>query len=340
MRIFWMAVGALSLCGTWTSGQDKTWAGMEGPYFGQEVPGRQASLFGSGFISTGMYERDFAITPEGDQIFFTIMGGTFSVICCTKRVGMRWTRPEVAPFSGRSDAFDAEPHVAPDGKTLLFLSTRPPEGQDPTPGWRGHQNIWVCDRTDSGWSEPRLFGDPVSTDEPEYFPSVTRSGNLYFTKGKNGVQEAGLWRCRLEGSAYRSPEPLPKQINAGKAQYNGSIAPDESYLVFCANDPEVNPTQPGYFVSFRSPADRWSVPLKLGPEINLPGGQAISIMVTPDGKFIFFSSNAVDPKYSQQIQSYDLLHAAQNSPRNGRSDIYWIQAEVVTDLRNQATWPD
>ena len=55
-------------------GQDRQESGntgkITGDYFGQAVPGDSARLFAPGIISTGMDERDFAITPDGNEIFF------------------------------------------------------------------------------------------------------------------------------------------------------------------------------------------------------------------------------------------------------------------------------
>jgi WD40-like Beta Propeller Repeat len=35
----------------------------------------------------------------------------------------QWSRPEIAPFSGRY--MDADPYVTSDGKQLFFISNRP-----------------------------------------------------------------------------------------------------------------------------------------------------------------------------------------------------------------------
>ena len=41
-----------------------------GPYLGQTPPGTTPKLFAPGVVSTGLYERDFAVAPEGREFFY------------------------------------------------------------------------------------------------------------------------------------------------------------------------------------------------------------------------------------------------------------------------------
>src|ERR1700740_205626 len=72
-------------------------------YPGSELPADTPKLFAKGILSDGLSNRDFAISPQGDEIFFTIQGPRFSlstILQMTKKSG-KWSMPEVAPFSGR-----------------------------------------------------------------------------------------------------------------------------------------------------------------------------------------------------------------------------------------------
>ena len=44
---------------------------LTGNYLGQELPGMTPRLFAPGIVSTGLSERDMAITPDGDEIYFS-----------------------------------------------------------------------------------------------------------------------------------------------------------------------------------------------------------------------------------------------------------------------------
>ncbi len=58
---------------------------LTGDYLGQELPGMTPVLFAPGIISTGMNERDIAISPDGNELFYSIVGAKFSVILWMNR---------------------------------------------------------------------------------------------------------------------------------------------------------------------------------------------------------------------------------------------------------------
>ena len=52
--------------------------GLTGDYLGQSVPGDSAVLFAPGIISTGLANRDVAISPDGNEIYIGVTLGTYS----------------------------------------------------------------------------------------------------------------------------------------------------------------------------------------------------------------------------------------------------------------------
>ena len=95
---------------------------LRGPYLGQEPPGIEPRLFAPGVVSTGLATRDVAMTPDGNELYFSVTVGAHTMIMVTTSVGGTWTEPMVAPFSGRY--LDIEPCISPDGQRFFFLSTR------------------------------------------------------------------------------------------------------------------------------------------------------------------------------------------------------------------------
>ena len=194
---------------------------LTGDYLGQSLPGDAPEIFAPGIITTGMYTRDVAITPDGSELFFGVLLGSIAAIVETHQGedGI-WTEPEVAPFSKDSRFFNLEPHITPDGSRLLFLSTRV---EDPEPeelrNW-SNQNIWAVDRVEGAWGEPYDLGPPVNSEDAEFFPSVTRDGTLYFTRGINGGQESYIFRSRFVDGVYQDPERLGPGVNSTSNQFN------------------------------------------------------------------------------------------------------------------------
>jgi hypothetical protein len=305
-----------------------------GPYLGQKPPGLTPELFAPNLVSTAGLDRDIAVTPDGREIFFSVAGPgyQYSAVVHSRLVDGRWTEPEVVPGFEDPRYMSLEPALSADGNTLFFLSNRP-AAPDAKPG---NQDIWFMTRTAGSWSEPRNLGAPVNSAAPEYFPAVARDGTLYFTR--EGAGGAGaIWRARLRDGRYQEPERLPAQVNSGTSQFNAFVAPDESYLIAGVEgrDDATPPKKANYFVFFRQADGRWTSGTNLGPAFNDPANTQHSPYVSPDGRYFFFSSNAPAEQAPPSLKG--LTHARlvelNARPRNGNSDVLWVNATVIQELR-------
>jgi len=314
---------------------------LTGPYLGQQPPGAEPVLFAPGIVSTGMYTRDVAMTPDGLEIYFGISVAGLSVVMQTKLEAEGWTRPEVAPFSTNSDYMNLEPFISPDGKRFYFLSTRPRDGGPMPPedvGQWVNQDIWVMDRTEAGWGEPYNLGPPVNSDDEEYFPSVTRDGTIYFSRTPAGTRESYIYRARFVDGRYGEPERLGPEINSTASQFNAFIAPDESYLIVCVFGRQDSRGGTDYYIVFRDEHDRWSQPINMGDEINTSRNGEFSPYVSPDGEYFFFMSTRPRPRETiPDSLTYDFLRETYAGPQNGNPGIYWVSAAFIEDLRQAAT---
>ena len=96
----------------------------QGPYLGQKPPGTVPELFAPGIVSTGLYERDVAVSPDGREIIFGVIWGKVVTIMSSRLESGEWTTPEVVPFALDFDYFHLEPCFSPDGKYLFFAAAR------------------------------------------------------------------------------------------------------------------------------------------------------------------------------------------------------------------------
>ncbi|MCD4750848.1 MAG: hypothetical protein K8R59_15855 [Thermoanaerobaculales bacterium] len=306
-------------------------AELRGPYFGQAVPGSEPQLFAPDFVSSGLDTRDVAMTPDGKEFYFVAFVGGKAVIMVSALEDDLWSEAVVAPFSGRF--LDAEPCISPDGGRFFFLSTRPLPGQEAKEGWV-YQDIWVMDRLEEGWGEPYNLGAPVNSDAPEYFPSVTSDGTMYFTReGENRV--SAIFRSRLVDGGYSEIERLPDQVNLGTNRFNAFVAPDETFVIVPAIGGPDSLGGVDYYVVFRNDDDSWSEPVNLGEKINQPTGQEWSASLSPDGKYLFFMSSRttgdeIDSLTGKPLS--ELLNIASHAGK-GSSGIWWVDAQVIYDLR-------
>lgn len=300
-------------------------------YLGQPVPGSEPAPFAPGLVSTGLYERDIAVTPDGKEVYFTVVGGQyrFASIVAIREVSGRWIGPEVVAFSGDPTVMDIEPFVSPDGRRLYFASNRPRPGRSSSDR---NIDIWYVQRSGDGWGQPVNLGPPVNTDGEEYFPSLTRDGTLYFTRNGEGGAPDTILRARLAEGRYGEPELLPAQVNAGRTRFNAFVAPDESFLVLTVLGlpGAIGPSD--YHVVFRSADDRWSDPVNLGRPVNLPETQGWAASLSPDGRFLFFMSNRVRTDLAGRLD-YGRLRTLGGEAGNGQPDIWWVDASFLTALR-------
>ncbi|MGW8314924.1 MAG: TolB family protein [Bacteroidales bacterium] len=304
---------------------------LSGPYLGQQLPDSIPQLFAPGVINTGMFTRDVAISPDGKEIYFCVAIGnyTYSTILYVREENGKWQPPEIVPFSGGPGIIDFEPAFSHDGSRLYFLSTLP-DGDEPP----GDQDIWVVERTGTGWGEPKNLGDPINTDGGEFFPSLTREGTLYFTRNKKGSGLNQIYRSRFVNGAFQDPELLPPQVNCGSNRFNAYVAPDEQYIIVPAQGMEDAYDGVDYYIVFRNSEDHWSDPINMGPAVNSDNARGWSPYVSPDGKVFFFMATRTR-EIEQDEWNYANLRQLYQSSNNGNADIYWMDAGFIGDLKKE-----
>src|SRR5438045_2771884 len=134
----------------------------------------EPQLFGENVISTGDDESHPAFTPDGKTLYFLKNDPSFNhwTIVVSLEQNGKWSRPEVAPFSGQFS--DADPFITLDGQRLFFISMRPVNGKP-----KEDTDIWMIRKQGAGWSEPEHLA-AVNSETNEWFPTVSKNGNLYF----------------------------------------------------------------------------------------------------------------------------------------------------------------
>ena len=332
-RIFMLILLAATMVSSISCKDPETANRLSGPYLGQQPPGTKAELFAPGIISTGMYTRDIAITPDLKEIYFSVaMGPTsYVTIVVVKEVDGVWTSPEVAEFATNMNYKFIEPSISPDGSKFYFVSNMPTEGEN-----KEDYNIWVLDRTDDGWTKPYEIGPPVNSDGPEFFPSVTSDGTIYFTRD-NPDRTSTIHRSRLIDGHYGEVELLGETVNAGRSRFNAFIAPDESYIIVPTFGLPDSHGATDYYISFRVEDDTWKGPFNMGDQVNSSNGSEWSPNVSPDGKYMFFMSGRIierEDSVLADVDYQDLLNM-HNQPGNGSPSVYWIDASIIDSLKKK-----
>ncbi|MBN2246264.1 MAG: PD40 domain-containing protein [Candidatus Aminicenantes bacterium] len=300
--------------------QQSNFPKLSGPYLGQKPPGMTPEIFAPGIISTGMSESAITVSPDGNEIFYTVHAGNSETIVTTRLENGIWTAPEVATFSGKY--LDGFPAMHPDGSKLYFHSYRPLNSGEEI---AEVVNIWFVEREGNRWSEPKPVGPPVNGDGFVCCPSITRTGTLYYSKKtKDGGEK--IYRSRYVDGQYLEPEELPPHVNSEKDQFHAVISPDETYLILPREE---------YLVSFRDEADQWTELISLREPVNEHrSGWCPSI--SSDGRYFFFAAYpSIEWKKSfEKRHTYsDFQEITLKHPASERTDIFWVDTKIIEELR-------
>lgn len=311
--------------------QDHGTPGLPEPemsYLGQTPPGATSELFAPGIVSTTAVELNSVFSPNGREFFFTRLidgpeetgeypGKTRLILHHIVYENGAWN--EARPLRLFPDAphtWAADMSVSPDGQFLYFMGPHPMKGDDE----RSDLNLWVSRRTDNGWSTAEPLPDPVNSEADEIYSSVVADGSLYFTSNRPGEYAEGYFQIyhaqRLIDGSFA--EPVNAEVDQSQDFGDTFMAPDESYLIFSARRSD-SMGKGDLYVSFRASEGNWGKPINLGGDVNSDIHDYCP-MVSPDGKFLFFSRMKSDPPGS-------------GWPNVIEGSVYWVDMEVLHRLK-------
>lgn len=320
--------------GTPLSGQEDrdTTAPRRGPYFGQNSPGSEAVVFAPGIVSTAAYELNSAFTPDGKEMYQTLVvdGWGFSAIIQRREGANGWGDPVVAPFSGRYN--DIDPNLSPDGNQIIFASRRP-EGNVVTNELSGSWDIWIVSRKEarSPWGKARRLPSPVNSPAVEIYPSISASGNIYFGSNRDGgYGKSDIYRAKPGEAGCCKVENLGTQINSEHSEGDAFIAPDESYIIVTVDGRTDSHGQSDLYISFAKEDGTWGRLHHMSGSINTSAKEYCPV-VTPDGQFFFFTRGKKQGRslHSDQQKTYKELAEKIYTWRNNLENVYWVNEAVL-----------
>jgi len=321
--------------------EGKPWSGQEesltqelnrGPYLSQESPGPDAELFAPGIVSTAAYELNSAFTPDGKEMYQTLVveGWGFSAIIQRSEDRKGWGVPVVSTFSGRYN--DIDPNLSPDGNQVIFASRRP---EDPTVSKElsGSWDLWIASRKDARgpWGRAQHLPGPINTPAVEIYPSVSASGTIYFGSNRDGgYGNTDIYRARPGEAGSFKVENLGTQINSEHSEGDAFIAPDESYIIVTIDGRPDSRGQSDLYISFAQENGRWGSLFHMDGSINTSAKEYCPV-VTSDGRFFFFTRGKKkgNSLHSERQKTYEELAEKIYTWRNNLENIYWVNEAVL-----------
>lgn len=290
------------------SAQPKDSLKIAGPYFGLNPPGMTPEIFAPGFISTKEYgELNAVFTKDGNEFYFSRRGvpGKHSTIMVTSQVNGRWCNPEPVSFSGIKDGIDL--FITTNGKSMVFCSYEEKTGD--VKSYPNH-DFWISYRVGERWTSPVPFAREAISEFEDYFPVITGNGNLYFNSQRGGPGTNDIYISKYLNGNYTRPEKLPEPINTPYREFDAFVTQDEGLMIFSSDNPG-GFGRSDLYISNKKNDGSWSEPLNMGESVNSEFSE-YSATITPDGKYLFFTSN-----------------------RNGSEDIFWLSIKKIEELSSK-----
>ncbi len=212
---------------------------------------------------------------------------------------------------------DFSPTITADGKTMFFVSDRPPSQR---------QDFWMTtspDGNDTVWTSPVNVAE-INSPADDGAASIAADGQtIYFATSRNttSVNDVDIWQATLNGTHWENIHNLGAPVNTSLWESQPSISPDGKKLFFSSNRPgkignDDDKKNTDIFVSHQLPDGRWSDPVNLGTKINSPYREYSPFMAA-DGTTLYFASD--DPNRDP------------NNPSLGGIDLYQSEWKGPTD---------
>lgn len=232
--------------------------------------------------------------------------------------GAPWSKAQMVPGRLNTIGNEGAQSLSADGSIIIFAACDRPDG-------RGSCDIYASFLDPNGrWTKAINLGPAINTVLWESQPSIAPDGKtLYFVRGKSGNDpNMDIYYSELEGRRWSKAQKLPGKVNTMSQETSPFIHFDNEHLYFSSNG------HPGmgdldFFVSERQPDGSWGEPKNLGHPINT-GYQEFSLIVAPDGKTGFFSSDAMEEGFGKlDLYEFTLPLAAQARP------IAYVEGKVI-----------
>jgi outer membrane protein OmpA-like peptidoglycan-associated protein len=150
-------------------------------------------------------------------------------IYTAKKKGNGWGNDESLPFN--SDEYScAHPSLNAEGTKLYFVSDMP--------GGFGGMDLYVSELENGRWGPPMNMGPNINTEGNELFPSIHKSGRLYFSSdGQLGLGGLDIYYVDQQegGQAWSAPENIGSPVNSKDDDFGFTLS-DEGTCGFLSSD--------------------------------------------------------------------------------------------------------
>jgi Tol biopolymer transport system component len=235
-----------------------------------------SEVAGFGLVFTADGSRAYFVRPDSART---------TAIYTTTKVGKEWTAPSICVFHS-SLYQETIPFFSPDGKKVFWFSNE----RDSATFSKRNLDLWEADFRDGKLSSPHRMKNGINTDSVEYYGSMSKKGDLYFSSWRSGgFGNADIYVSTWKQGKFTLPKNLGATVNNGFLNSSPAIAPNEEFVIYYSQFQEKG--SEGLYISFNTKG-RWSRGLKLPASVNT-GDFIIAPRISPDGATFYFTKREV-----------------------------------------------
>jgi outer membrane protein OmpA-like peptidoglycan-associated protein len=188
-------------------------------------------------VNTPQNEGTISLSSDGQYIFFTGCNRQDGEGSCdlyfSALDGDTWRKPQNLGFPINTRAWDSQPSVSFDGKTLYFSSARP--------GGMGESDLWYSTYSKGKWGVPINLGPAINTTGSEQAPFIAKDDQtLYFiSDGHDGMGGMDIFMSRRQpDGSWGKATNLGYPINTHQQEMCISISADGETAYIASQRPE------------------------------------------------------------------------------------------------------
>lgn len=176
-------------------------------------------------------EGALSISPDGRTAYFTRCNARDGYGSCdlyySERIGQRWTEPKNMGQTVNSSAWDSQPTIASDGRTLFFVSNRR--------GGKGKNDIWYTYKKDNDkWTKPINLDSTINTPGNDMYPFIHPSNtSLYFSSDYHlGMGGFDIFYSNIVDGKFTPAQNIGYPINTSSDETSFIVSPSGKKAIF------------------------------------------------------------------------------------------------------------
>ena len=312
--------------------------GQEDFYVSKKVDGEWQQAKPISAVNTPDNEAAQCLSPDGQLLVFTACNRKNGAGKCdlfyTENVCGKWTPAKMLPAPISTVAWESQPSIAADSKTLFFSSDRK--------GGIGGKDIWFATRNEDGtWATPKNLGKNINSNKDEQAPFVHPDGQtLYFlSSGHPGMgaddifisrkQPDGTWgqpvNLGYPVNSQKTEGPIIVSLDGQTAYFSSSISDfmgaQGKMDIYSFPIPEKFRPQPVTYVKAKVKDDDTSMPLSASVEIiDLETGNILSKSKSDcEGEFVI--TLPIGKNYMLNVSKDGYLFHSENFALTEKKDL-------------------